>query len=214
MKFGEILKMLRSSKNLTQKQLAKMFDLSESNISKYEAGTVEPSIKLLLSFADYFGVSVDYLLGVSKTSRPTKDCYNYFYAEGDANWRIRQIAESKGCSYEEMLEKSCIEKERLDALWFGNSQPVAEELIRIARVLDVSVDYLLDLSLHEKITPIEEIILRFSESNPNNVALLLEGYSALDPKEQAIVLGKCLEMEREKKKNSSDGDPECVTMAK
>lgn len=198
MNFGEILKMLRESRNLTQKQMSEILGVSKSNISKYEAGTVEPNIDTLKNYASYFNVSADYLLGIRKSDSETNDCYNYFYAEGDANWRIRQIAEQKKCSYEEMLEKSCISKERLDALWFGTSQPIAEELIRIAHVLDISIDYLLDESQRERLTAEEELILRYFSRDPENILMLLDAYCSLDSKERAIILGKCLEMEREK----------------
>ncbi len=197
MNFGEILKMLRESKGITQKQMSEILGVSKSNISKYEAGSVEPNIETLLNYANYFGVSTDYLLGLKKAGSESNDCYNYFYEEGDANWRIRQISEQKGCSYEDLLDKSCIEKERFDLLWYGNAQPYAEELIRISRVLDVSTDYLLNTAQRERLSSEEELILRYYERDPEGIMMLLEGYCSLDPKERAIILGRCLEMERE-----------------
>ncbi|WP_206458658.1 helix-turn-helix domain-containing protein [Anaerovorax sp. IOR16] len=68
MAFGQILKNLRTQKCLTQLQLAEMLNLSKANISKYEAGTVEPNIETLKMISNIFGVSVDYLLGKEKTA--------------------------------------------------------------------------------------------------------------------------------------------------
>lgn len=57
------LKQLRKSRNLTAKQLSEIINVSESTISLYENGKREPDFKTLLNIADYFNVSVDYLLG-------------------------------------------------------------------------------------------------------------------------------------------------------
>ena len=61
--FGTHLKMLRKSKNLTQKQLAENIGASESVIQNYELGTRKPTYDMLISLADYFDVSIDYLVG-------------------------------------------------------------------------------------------------------------------------------------------------------
>ena len=63
MDFGQTLKKLRIEKGLTQKELAKILDVSKSNISKYEAGSIEPNMSILLYISKYFEVPIDYLLG-------------------------------------------------------------------------------------------------------------------------------------------------------
>jgi len=60
--FGSRFKNLRLEKNLTQQQLADMFFMKKSSISRYENNLQIPEIDSLLKFADFFGVSVDYLL--------------------------------------------------------------------------------------------------------------------------------------------------------
>lgn len=62
-KFSVILQKLREKEDLTQVQLAKKVGLSSSAIAMYEAGERKPSIEILPTFADYFGVTTDYLLG-------------------------------------------------------------------------------------------------------------------------------------------------------
>ena len=61
--FSDITKRLRKQRNLTQEQIAEAFGVSCQAISKWETGTSYPDISLLPIIADYFGVSVDYLLG-------------------------------------------------------------------------------------------------------------------------------------------------------
>jgi repressor LexA len=60
--FGRRLQYLRSKKDMTQEDLAKVFKISKSAISMYERGEREPAFDLVQRMADYFGVSVDYLL--------------------------------------------------------------------------------------------------------------------------------------------------------
>ncbi len=71
MTFGQRFKELRIEKELTQQELAEDFNskyghtFSKSSISQYENGKRTPENVALKNFADYFKVSIDYLLGVS-----------------------------------------------------------------------------------------------------------------------------------------------------
>ena len=64
--FGIILNKLRKNHNLTQKELGDSMGLSKAVISKYENGLGYPSYDILIKFAEYFGVTTDYLLGVTE----------------------------------------------------------------------------------------------------------------------------------------------------
>lgn len=57
------IKELRLSKKITQVELAKHLSVSQGTLSFWEQGKYEPDNKSLAKLADYFGVSVDYLLG-------------------------------------------------------------------------------------------------------------------------------------------------------
>lgn len=59
------LKKLRKSKGVTQQELANELRYSQQVISNYEAGEREPQIQTLIKLADYFDVSIDYLVGRS-----------------------------------------------------------------------------------------------------------------------------------------------------
>lgn len=54
---------LRRQEKLSQSELATKFNTTVSNISGWELGKWQPDNKTLLKLADFFGVSVDYLLG-------------------------------------------------------------------------------------------------------------------------------------------------------
>lgn len=63
--FGKRLKILRKEHHITQLQLAERMDQTESNIRKYELGKAFPRIPALVVLAKMFGVSTDFLLGLS-----------------------------------------------------------------------------------------------------------------------------------------------------
>lgn len=61
--FGSRLRSLRSQRGLTQKDFSKLLQLSESAIGMYERDQREPSLELVRRMADFFEVSIDYILG-------------------------------------------------------------------------------------------------------------------------------------------------------
>lgn len=63
MTLKENLKTLRKSEKLTQKELSEKLNISLRSYCAYEIGAVEPNIKTLIKFADFYNVSVDYLIG-------------------------------------------------------------------------------------------------------------------------------------------------------
>ena len=63
MKFAENLRFLRKSKNITQKELAEQLSVDKRQISKLETQYNESNIDMLIKLANFFGCSVDYLLG-------------------------------------------------------------------------------------------------------------------------------------------------------
>ncbi len=63
MKFPEILRELRESRGLTQKQLSAALKISISSISMYENGNREPDLETLETIADYFNVDINRLTG-------------------------------------------------------------------------------------------------------------------------------------------------------
>jgi len=73
---GIRLKELRKKHGLTQKALADILLIDNSSISKYENDRAIPENELLQRIADFFSVSVDYLLGRSDISSPKKSTLN------------------------------------------------------------------------------------------------------------------------------------------
>ncbi|MDR1019541.1 MAG: helix-turn-helix domain-containing protein [Synergistaceae bacterium] len=72
MQFSERLKEIRANKKQTQKAIAEFLGISERAYQHYEAGTRESNIANLIALADYFDVSLDYLVGRSDEANSHK----------------------------------------------------------------------------------------------------------------------------------------------
>ncbi len=62
------IKELRTARHITQLKMAMDLNMSQNTISRYENGEREPGIAELICIADYFCVSIDYLVG--RTENP------------------------------------------------------------------------------------------------------------------------------------------------
>lgn len=62
------LKEIRKSKKISQLKLGMDLNMNQNTISRYETGEREPGINELIKIADYFNISVDYLL--ERTNNP------------------------------------------------------------------------------------------------------------------------------------------------
>lgn len=62
------LKLLRKQKHMSQSSLAMKLNTTQMSISRYETGKREPDLKTLILIADFFDVSIDYLL--ERTDNP------------------------------------------------------------------------------------------------------------------------------------------------
>lgn len=73
MNFGDRLANLRKLNNLTRKELAEIFSISYSALSNYENNERFPDQEMLINIANYFSVSVDYLLGRTNIKEPIEN---------------------------------------------------------------------------------------------------------------------------------------------
>lgn len=97
--FSKALKTLRIKAGLSQQELAKILQISNSAISMYERGEREPDFKTLISIANYFNVTTDYLItgniGFTFANiKPTNELYE----------NIKAIREENKISTKELAE--------------------------------------------------------------------------------------------------------------
>lgn len=65
---GLRLKSLRTSKNVMAKDLAQLLQIGYRTYQKYETGEIDPPTSKTIALADFFDVSIDYLVG--RTDNP------------------------------------------------------------------------------------------------------------------------------------------------
>lgn len=70
MTLGEKLQTLRRSRGLSQEQLAEILEVSRQAVSKWENGDSAPDLDRLRAICTYFGVTTDYLTGMSREDAP------------------------------------------------------------------------------------------------------------------------------------------------
>ena len=66
------LKKIRRTAGISQLKLALDLNMSQNTISRYETGEREPGINELIKIANYFNVSVDYLIGRTENPKMNK----------------------------------------------------------------------------------------------------------------------------------------------
>lgn len=68
----ENIRNLRIDSGYTQKQIADYLNIKQNTYSQYEIGVLNYPIDVLIKLADFYGVSVDYLLGRTSNKEPYK----------------------------------------------------------------------------------------------------------------------------------------------
>jgi transcriptional regulator with XRE-family HTH domain len=73
--FTDRLRQARAARGLTQRELAKLLDISHATVGHYEAGSREPSLHVLTNLARLLDTSPDWLLGFpyGKPPKPRKN---------------------------------------------------------------------------------------------------------------------------------------------
>ena len=66
----ENIRSLRIDNGYTQKQIAAYLGISQNTYSQYEVGALNYPVETLIKLADFYGVSVDYLLGRTRVKEP------------------------------------------------------------------------------------------------------------------------------------------------
>lgn len=128
--FGATLRKLRKSKNLTLDELAENINSTSSTLSRYENGQRVPDLLLLEALANFFNVSIDYLLG-RKTNALDLDSL---------------IAQSKSNTLKSTLDiKKIIQQEISKQLNKETEEPKKDEYITVignAKALNISPEKL------------------------------------------------------------------------
>ena len=66
----ERLRNLREDKDLTQKEIGNILNMSQTGYNQYEIGKNDIPTKILIKLANFYNTSVDYLLGITDEVKP------------------------------------------------------------------------------------------------------------------------------------------------
>lgn len=136
----EKVEQLRSKEGISQGKLEKKIGLSNGQISKWKKNN--PSAESLSKIANYFNVSIEYLLGsdvIEKDNELSKSYGSTLMYE-----RYCKIRDQIGLKDADVARLSGVTKSTFSDWKKGLYQPKREKLIKIADVLGVSIKYLMD----------------------------------------------------------------------
>lgn len=105
------LRLLRQEKELTQKEFANIFSISDARYNQYETGRRTPDYTLLNHFADYFDVSLDYLLG--RTNKKKQQEHDDFMEAMEIHF-MNASAKDRDAIYKKISELYWDAKEKYD----------------------------------------------------------------------------------------------------
>ena len=89
--FAERLKYLRSIANISQQKAADKIGISRGVLSHYENSTREPDTAMMLKIAEFYDVSLDYLLGSNNVHKSQIDCSKF---EGSVIENFLELSDS------------------------------------------------------------------------------------------------------------------------
>lgn len=126
---GKNIKKLREGEKLNQKELAKALNISNTTLSQYETGQRTPSDDIKIKIAEFFNVSLDYLLGRTDVRNPE-----------DKNKALEKLAHKEIETVEDALE---IIKYQ-DGLMLNGKILNDEDKMLLANALQLGMKYVLE----------------------------------------------------------------------
>ena len=110
------IKRVREEKGLTQRALAEILNVRPSTVAMWESGKNKPEYSMLEKLAEYFDVSVDYLMCKSDNRKPEVD--------DDINAILQELKD----------------RPEMKILFSASSKATREDIIRAAKFLDAMAD--------------------------------------------------------------------------
>ncbi len=144
------LKSLRKEKNLSQKELANLINMSQTGYSQYEREARKISLETLKNLASFYNVSVDYLLELTDI----KDKYEESKINNNSLIRLKEIREDRDLLQEDIAKILNMSRKGYSHYESDYSEIPINKLIILAKYYNVSIDYLLyltdDRNIHKR----------------------------------------------------------------
>jgi transcriptional regulator with XRE-family HTH domain len=116
LEFGANLTKLRKARGLSQSETAAALGITQSTYAGWETGTRKVQLSTMLQLSEYFGVSVDVLIGVQKLTVPTTDERAFDLKESEKNLiltfrKLNREGKQKLCERaDELLDLGYVQK--------------------------------------------------------------------------------------------------------
>ena len=133
------LKSLRKEKKLSQAEIAKIINMSQTGYSQYERSTRKISLETVKDLANYYNISVDYLLELTDI----KDKYTKSKIVNNSLIRLKEIREDRDLLQEDIAKILNMSRKGYSHYESFYSEIPLNKLIKLAKFYNVSVDYLL-----------------------------------------------------------------------
>lgn len=134
------LRYYRELHKMTRKELAEMFGLTEKKLYYYERTTSksEPKLDVITKLADFFGITVDELIGRTDAYSAKPLCSKIDLAK--LGQRLRERREELNLSLKETAERSDITSAYLSFIECGKKTPNVDVFARLLNTLNMSAD--------------------------------------------------------------------------
>ena len=162
------LRELQRAEKLTQQELADIAEVSKQTIQNWEDGTSNIKPEKAEKLADYFGVSVGYLLG---------------YDDNDINQmnRLKELRKEKGLTQTDLAELLEVTKLTIHNWENGVSSIKSDRLKKLCEIFDVDVPYLLGYNNVKNETNIKTTVLEEALEKLRAINNMLSVESDEDP---------------------------------
>lgn len=135
--FADKIKQLRIEKNLLQKDIASMLNITTSAYGFYEQGKREPSNEAVKKLAEFYNVTTDYLLN--------DDDSLYNNGINIIGKRIRQLRIESGYTLNELAQRINVTPSAIEMYEQNRRVPDIDNLILLTQVFNVTSDYILGI---------------------------------------------------------------------
>lgn len=140
--FAERLGELMAERNLNAPALARAIGVDSSTITRYLRCTRLPRYSAFVRLIGYFGCSADFMLGLKDESAEGKGSFSL----SPFSERFRFVLKETGTSQYRLYHRAHISWNNLSKWLNGKTEPYVDSLVRLARELDCSVDFLIGRS--------------------------------------------------------------------
>jgi transcriptional regulator with XRE-family HTH domain len=148
--FAQRLRELREKRGITQEMLSEALGIARASIAGYETKLRIPRQKTLRDIAEYFDVTIDYLLGYDEDA--TEDIEPTGFPQ-----RLKATRESKGWTQKKVADAIGISQQFYGRFEKGTGEPNIKSLSRLSEVLAVSLDYLINGEIEHIIAQPKEV---------------------------------------------------------